>query len=415
MRGWNETRFRAAVETDPETQQPVVWLRPHSKIRYPNTRLSRTLEAIDRSGRRAGRASAVVVVGCLACGAIPNSAIAPVGKAMAAVERFRLQPVSPAPLTEVRGPAPAQLVEASEIELHISLGPTGPVDLGRAVPAETAVSATVQPLHEVKEPSRQTDVIAAAAAASAAHPVEPGEAQYPAFVEGRDDVEEFLRFGSRELPRRLVETIVKAALSTEVDPIYLMALADKESSFRTDVKASTSSAEGLFQFIERTWLDTVRTFGPKHGLAAEAAAITLVDDKPTIQDEAERTRILQLRRDPYVAALMAAEMLRRDATKIGFKIGRQLNPTELYLAHFLGLQEAARFIAMKGAKRPKSASAAFPAAARANAAIFFERVKRGRRGLSVPEVYAKIDRMIDSRIELYRPVTTLATAAGSGV
>jgi hypothetical protein len=81
----------------------------------------------------------------------------------------------------------------------------------------------------------------------------------------------------------------------------------------------------------------------------------------------------------------------------------------MYLAHFLGLDGAARFIAMKGEKKPKSATAAFPAAAKANASIFFERGKKGRRkGLSVPQVYDKIDQMIDARLELFRPVTVLA-------
>jgi hypothetical protein len=70
---------------------------------------------------------------------------------------------------------------------------------------------------------------------------------------------------------------------------------------------------------------------------------------------------------------------------------------------------------MKAAKKAKSATAAFPAAARANAAIFFERGKKGRRkGLSVPEVYAKIDRMIDARLEMFRPVKVIAQADANG-
>ena len=52
---------------------------------------------------------------------------------------------------------------------------------------------------------------------------------------------------------------------TGVDPAYLMALADKESSLLPDNKARTSSAEGLFQFIESTWLEGLRRYGPKHG------------------------------------------------------------------------------------------------------------------------------------------------------
>jgi hypothetical protein len=224
------------------------------------------------------------------------------------------------------------------------------------------------------------------------------------FDEQRQEAEDFLRFGSRELPRRLVETIVRAANAADVDPIYLMALADKESSFRIQVKASTSSAEGLFQFVERTWLDMVRSYGGQHGLGPEAAAVTVIDGKVAVADEQMRADILALRREPFIAAVMAAELLKKDAALIGFKIGRKLNRTELYLAHFLGLDGAGRFIAMRDKKKPANAAKVFPAAARANTAIFFQQHKRGRRGLSVHEVYAKIGRMIEARAEIYRDV-----------
>ncbi|MBV9079302.1 MAG: transglycosylase SLT domain-containing protein, partial [Methylobacteriaceae bacterium] len=238
----------------------------------------------------------------------------------------------------------------------------------------------------------------------------PEEREQASVETGRQEVEEFLRFGQRELPKRLVETIVQAAITTEVDPIYLMALADKESSFRTEVKASTSSAEGLFQFIDRTWLEVVKSFGPKHGLAEEADAIELADGKATVADPVVKSRVLDLRRDPYVAAVMAAELLKRDAALIGFKIGRKLTRTEMYIAHFLGLEDATRFIAMKARRKPASAVAAFPAAARANAAIFYavDKRKRKPRGLSVPEVYARLDSMIEPRAARYRGVETVA-------
>ena len=89
--------------------------------------------------------------------------------------------------------------------------------------------------------------------------------------------------------RHLVETIVKAARVTGIDPALLMAIADKESSFSTHVQAKTSSATGLFQFIERTWLQVVRDFGAKHGLAKEAAAVQWVNDELTVPD-ASRAR-----------------------------------------------------------------------------------------------------------------------------
>src|SRR3954447_12585372 len=97
------------------------------------------------------------------------------------------------------------------------------------------------------------------------------------------------------VPRWLAEAVVRAAQATNVDPAYLMALADKESSLLPDNKARTSSAEGLFQFIEATWLEVLRRYGPKHGHAAEAEAIQIVEGRPVVSDKDERDRILKLR------------------------------------------------------------------------------------------------------------------------
>ena len=119
------------------------------------------------------------------------------------------------------------------------------------------------------------------------------------------DPAEILVFEQMRVPRWLAETVVRAAQVTGVDPAYLMALADKESSLLPDNKARTSSAVGLFQFVEGTWLEVLRRYGPKHGYAAEAEAIQIVKGKPVVADVRQRETILSLRRDPYLSALMA--------------------------------------------------------------------------------------------------------------
>jgi hypothetical protein len=225
------------------------------------------------------------------------------------------------------------------------------------------------------------------------------------------DPNEVLRFGGIAIRRYLVETILRAAEATGVDPVYMMALADKESSFLMDVKASTSSAEGLFQFVAKTWLQMVREFGPKYGLDAEAAAIEMVGGQPLIGDAALRQRVLGMRRDPYLSALMAAELLKRDRAAIEQRLGRDLKSTEYYLAHFFGAESARRFLELVGQKPKQNATHAFRAAAEANRSLFYARQGRRMRGLSVAEVYGRIDRMIDSRIDRYRGVTTVAAAS----
>jgi hypothetical protein len=123
-----------------------------------------------------------------------------------------------------------------------------------------------------------------------------------------------------------------------VDPAYLMALADKESSLLPDNKARTSSAEGLFQFIETTWLEVLRRYGPKHGHAAEAEAIQIVESRPVVSDAKQREAILGLRRDPYLSALMVGEMINTHREILAGKTARDPSFAELYMAHFLGVQ-----------------------------------------------------------------------------
>src|SRR5215210_4214373 len=138
--------------------------------------------------------------------------------------------------------------------------------------------------------------------------VSSGHAQtLPADMSGNPN--EVLVFEEMRVPRWLAESVVRAAQVTGVDPAYLMALADKESSLLPDNKARTSSADGLFQFIESTWLEVLRRYGPKHGYTAEAGAIRLVRGRPVVSDDKDREQILRLRRDPYLSALIAGEMI----------------------------------------------------------------------------------------------------------
>ena len=229
------------------------------------------------------------------------------------------------------------------------------------------------------------------------------------------DPNDILEFGPMKIRRHLVQTIVKAAQAVQTDPVLLMAVADKESSFITAVQAKTSSATGLYQFIERTWLGVVRDFGEKYGLAQEAALVTGDGNgRPVIANQAERSRVLELRRDPYLSALMAGEMLKRDAAKIAETIGRELSLGEVYLAHFLGPSDAESFLSKVVDKPGAAAAALLPGPARANRTIFFAAGSgRGRRAkkaasLSVAQVHEKFEAMMNTRGDRYRDVTSVA-------
>jgi hypothetical protein len=220
----------------------------------------------------------------------------------------------------------------------------------------------------------------------------------------------YLNFGDHRVPRWIVDAITRGAQASGADPVYMMALADKESSFIPDNRAATSSAAGLFQFISSTWLEVIRSFGAKHGYGAEAAAIESIDGQLTVPDARMREHIFGLRRNAYVSTLMAGELKVRDTATIEEKLGRKISRSEFYLSHFLGVDRARKFMSLVDAKPKGSASRLFPAAARANRALFFKKAGRKMRQLTVAEVYEKIDAMIDTRLDRYEGVLGLRVA-----
>lgn len=226
-------------------------------------------------------------------------------------------------------------------------------------------------------------------------------------AKGPRNPDELLVFGPMQIRRHLVEKIMRAARVVNMDPVLLMAIADKESSFKTEVQAATSSASGLFQFIEKTWLGVVREFGLQHGLDAQARMM-----RERELSAAERTAVLDLRRDAYLSAVMAAEMLKRDSGRIAQRIGRNLTGGEVYLVHFLGPDGAERFIAQMAQKPETVAAELLPRPAAANKSIFYGAGGEGAsKSLSVAQVHGKFETMISLRLDRYRTVKGMSETA----
>lgn len=211
----------------------------------------------------------------------------------------------------------------------------------------------------------------------------------------------------------VVSAIKDAAQKTGVNFAYLLEQAAAESSFKADAKAKTSSASGLYQFIERTWLSMVRDHGDKYGMGDLASQI---DAKGRVKDPAVRKQILALRNDPEKAALMAGEFAadnKRYLERFGDKIG-DVGATELYFAHFMGAGGAASFL--KALKNNPMATGAdlFPDAARANYNVFYNS-KTGQ-----PRTLASIYNLFDKKFSASNadydgiPPAILAAAADGG-
>ncbi len=221
-----------------------------------------------------------------------------------------------------------------------------------------------------------------------------------------------MHFGTVHVPRSIVEKVVTAAKSADIDPALLMAIAEKESSFAPSARASTSSASGLFQFVEKTWLKALRAFGLRHGQEQAVKAIEGGEEQPRVAPH-KRGEILKLRNDPYLSAALAADMLKRDSDKIAEKVGRPLTPGETYLIHFLGPEDASRFIVKLNETPNASAAQLLPKPARANKPIFFARDGRRMKDRSLSEVHEAFEHMMGMRASRYQDVETKLPAGVS--
>ena len=183
--------------------------------------------------------------------------------------------------------------------------------------------------------------------------------------------------------------IQQAAARTGVDFGYLLGQARIESGFDPNARARTSSATGLFQFIEQTWLATVHQHGDKHGLGWAAGAIKQGSNgRYHVSDPATRRAILDLRKDPTAASAMAAEFAADNQNYLENRLGRPMESVDLYLAHFLGAGGAAQFLSAHDANPNAPAAGILPAAARANRSIFYAKNGAPRSFAEIRERFA---------------------------
>ncbi|WP_425407827.1 transglycosylase SLT domain-containing protein [Hyphococcus sp.] len=178
--------------------------------------------------------------------------------------------------------------------------------------------------------------------------------------------------------------VKRASASTGAQFDFLMKMAARESGFDPNAKAKTSSAAGLFQFIEQTWLATVKNYGAAHGLGDAAAKINRnANGRYSIADPADRQAILNMRFDADKASAMAGELANENKRSLESRLGRAVTSADLYTAHFLGPSGAVKLLS--AASNVKAADL-LPQAAAANKPVFYD----GARAKTVGEVAASI-------------------------
>ncbi|MGA7998553.1 MAG: transglycosylase SLT domain-containing protein [Bradyrhizobium sp.] len=209
---------------------------------------------------------------------------------------------------------------------------------------------------------------------------------------------------------RIAGAIKQAASTTGTSFEYLLATAKMESNFNPTAGASTSSAHGLFQFIDQTWLGTVKEAGAQLGYGQYADAITKSSSGGySVSDPAARSAIMKLRDDPAAASSMAAVLTQSNSFKLTGMIGRRPTDGELYMAHFMGVGGAAKLINNAQDNPQASAAGLFPNAAAANRSIFYDRSGQTR---SVSEVYSVLTARYAGAANSQATRTAMASVGG---
>jgi hypothetical protein len=139
---------------------------------------------------------------------------------------------------------------------------------------------------------------------------------------------------------------------------YMATTAMLESGGNANARAKTSSAGGMFQFLDGTWKQLTKEMGKNYSL----------EDKF----------------DPRKAAEVMAYFTQKNKKQLEKSTGRPASNTDLYMAHFLGAGGASKFLNAMGRNPNALAADMDPKAARANKSIYYDESGKPR---TLREVY----------------------------
>ncbi len=198
--------------------------------------------------------------------------------------------------------------------------------------------------------------------------------------------------------------IYKASRKTGVDMDLLLLKAIIESDLGKNIVSQSSSARGIFQFVEQTWLALMHRYGEEAGFPQYAEQIH-IDKKTGLfkikgNNKKLKEEILSLRNNPLASSYLTARQIEEETSIIrSFKKSGKVTETDHYLAHLLGLRLASKFYEFLN-NQPETALAttgdtSLSEAARLNRWFFYD----GKRALTAAEVYSKADKRIKRELK----------------
>ena len=240
---------------------------------------------------------------------------------------------TPAPKTEAKPPPKTETPTSKP----------APKPTAEPAPKPTGKTAEPAPKTEVKPPPK-TEAPASKPAAepvkSSTPPSTPKVGTVAKVVAGAAAA------GTLLMPSASIGAVIdKAAKTVGVDRGLMYAMANQESHFDPNAKPGTSSAKGIYQFIDSTWNEMVKKYGTTYPILKQKGAD-----------------------DPEASALAGALFIKENSdTLTKYKI--PVNATNIYAAHFLGAGGAVKLLSSPG---DRDASSILPKPAAANEYIFYK-------------------------------------------
>ena len=154
-----------------------------------------------------------------------------------------------------------------------------------------------------------------------------------------------------QISESVASALQSASKRVDVPVNLLTAMAGVESTFNEGAKAPTTTASGLFQFINSTWESVVKRYWSKYGYP---------DRKP------DRMRAED-------SAILAAAMMKHEGYPAALKAAGSVSITDIYLTHFLGPAGGASFIRSYQSKPNVEAATVTPdKVVKANMSIYYK-------------------------------------------
>lgn len=208
----------------------------------------------------------------------------------------------------------------------------------------------------------------------------------------------------------LIDNIYSAANTAKINVELLLIKAMIESDLGRITVSKTSTARGVFQYIEPTWLVLMKRYGAIIGYEQQANAITI--NAQTLNPEVKegsafnREEILDLRYNAHISALIKSYQIRDESKSLAFyKNSDNINATDHYIAHMLGLPRARSFYEHLGTNSgiilATSKTDPFTQAAKFNPAFFYDH--KGN-ALSANGAYQKFHDKVSARYDQLRDI-----------